>query len=303
MAITRRHLLSVAAGMPGALAQVAEDSFAIVSDSGLRMERHGDPQRPAVALFLPKAKDPSVVIEMPEHAWRKEKANSEQKWFYRMYTSDRTLQGEVSWSKNENRLSFSMKTPSGFILNSTARLEPNGIAVSHEVISGSVLQLAAVEATTCVKLYRPFTDVFLERTWVHDSEGLELFASETADRLRKNVEEWLPCRYIAQVAGNAAPAAHRVEQLEGITRHFRSRPVDRAFLATESLPGGWTIATHAVNCDSVFTNPARTCHHTDPRAIAITDGRAVLRLKVYALKGTARDAWSLVAKRERASQA
>ena len=31
------------------------------------------------------------------------------------------------------------------------------------------------------------------------------------------------------------------------------------------------------------------------RALGITDGRAVLRLRVYVLKGTANDAWNLVA--------
>jgi hypothetical protein len=303
MVFSRRQVLAAVAGTPLAFGQPTADKFAVAAGSGLRMERHGDPQRPAVSLFLPETKYPSAIIEMPEHAWRKEKVDSEQAWFYQMYSSDRALRGEVNWLKDGNTLSFSMKTPSGFILNSKASLEMNGVAIIHEVISSSVPQLAAVEATTCVKLYRPFTDVFLERTYVHDPEGLELIASETADRFEKNAEEWLPCRYIARVGKNAPPAEHRVERLDGVTRHFRSRAADAAFLATESLPGGWTAATHAVNCESVFTNPARTCHHADPRALAITDGRAVLRLKVYVLKGTPKDVWNLVAERERAGQA
>ena len=303
MVFSRRQVLGAAAGMPLALGQVPADSFAVASGSGLRMERHGDPQRPAVALFLPQTKYPSAIIEMPEHAWRKEKADSAQAWFYRMYTSDRALRGQVNWLKDGNALSFSMKTSSGFTLNSKATLESNGVVITHEVISNSVRQLAAVEAPTCVKLYRPFTDVFLERTYIHHPEGLELIASETADRSQKNAEEWLPCRYIARVGKNAPPAEHRVEHLDGVTRYFRSRAADAAFLATESQPSGWTAATHAFNCESVFTNPARTCHHADPRALGITDGRAVLRLKVYVLKGTPKDVWSLVAECERAGQA
>lgn len=303
MVFSRRQVLGAAAGMPLALGQVPADSFAVASGSGLRMERHGDPQRPAVALFLRQTKYPSAIIEMPEHAWRKEKANSAQAWFYRMYTSDRALRGQVNWLKDGNALSFSMKTSSGFTLNSKATLESNGVVITHEVISNSVRQLAAVEAPTCVKLYRPFTDVFLERTYIHHPEGLELIASETADRSQKNAEEWLPCRYIARVGKNTPPAEHRVERLDGVTRYFRSRAADAAFLATESQPSGWTAATHAFNCESVFTNPARTCHHADPRALGITDGRAVLRLKVYVLKGTPKDVWSLVAERERAGQA
>ncbi len=167
MLFSRRQVLGAAAGMPLALGQGPANSFAVASGSGLRIERHGDPQRPAVALFLPETKYPSAIIEMPEHAWRKEKADSEQAWFYRMYTSDPALRGEVTWLKDGNALSFSMKTPSGFTLKSKAALEANGVVITHEVISNSVRRLAAVEAPTCVKLYRPFTDVFLERTYIH----------------------------------------------------------------------------------------------------------------------------------------
>ena len=94
-----------------------------------------------------------------------------------------------------------------------------------------------------------------------------------------------------------------MERLDGVTRYFKSRAADAAFVATESQPGGWTAATHAVNCDSVFTNPARTCQHADPLALSVTNGRAILRLKVYVLKGTVKELWDLVAKRDRAGQA
>lgn len=72
MALSRRSLLMAATGGPLAFAQ-ASNSVAVGIPSGLRMERFGDPQLPAVALFLPATKSPSVIIEMPEHAWRKEK--------------------------------------------------------------------------------------------------------------------------------------------------------------------------------------------------------------------------------------
>src|SRR4051812_39353466 len=163
MALSRRSLLMAATGAPVAFAQVSE-SFSLASPSGLRMERFGDPQLPTVALFLPATKSPAVIIEMPEHAWRKEKDGAEPLWFYKMYTSDRALRGEVKWARDANTLSYSMKTPSGFILNSKASLEENGVTITHEVASNSVSRPMAVQATTCVKLYRPFSDVFLERT-------------------------------------------------------------------------------------------------------------------------------------------
>lgn len=275
----------------------------MASPSGLRMERVGDSQRPAVALFLPETKFPSAIIEMPEHAWRKQTEGGEPSWFYKMYTSDPAMRGEVKWVRDGNTLSYSMKTPSGFTLNSKASLEADGVAITHEVASNSASPMAAVQATTCVKLYRPFSDVFLERTYIHHPEGLELIASETPDRFAKNAEEWLPCRYIARVGKNAPPAEYRVERLDGVTRYFKSRAADAAFVATQSQPGGWTAGTHAMNCDSVFTNPARTCHHADPLALSVTDGRATLRLKVYLLKCTPIELWDLIAKRERLGQA
>jgi hypothetical protein len=303
MALSRRGLLTAAAHGPLAFAQLTADSFALASPSGLRMERVGDSQRPAIALFLPETKFPSAIIEMPEHAWRKEKEGGEPSWFYKMYTSDPAMQGEVKWVREGNTLSYSMKTPSGFTLNSKASLEADGVAITHEVASNSASRMAAVQATTCVKLYRPFSDVFLERTYIHHPEGLELIASETPDRFAKNAEEWLPCRYIVRVGKNAPPAEYRVERLDGVTRYFKSRAADAAFVATQSQPGGWTAGTHAMNCDSVFTNPARTCHHADPLALSVTDGRATLRLKVYLLKCTPTELWDLIAKRERLGQA
>jgi hypothetical protein len=255
-----------------------------------------------VALFLPDLEHPAAIIEMPEHAWRKEKPADEPAWFYKMYTSDPKLRGDVTWSKDRDTLAYSMKTPSGFTLRSKATLEADGVAITHEITSASASNLAVVEAPTCVKLYRPFTDVFLERTYVHHPEGLELIAAETPDRLAKNAEEWLPCRYIIRCEKNAPPPEKLVERLDGVTRYFKSRAADAAFVATESQPSGWIAATHGLDCPALFTNPARTCHHADPEARSVRDGRALLRLKVYMLKGTLNDAWDLVAKRDRAGQ-
>jgi len=83
-----------------------------------------------------------------------------------------------------------------------------------------------------------------------------------------------------------------------VTRYFKSRAADTAFIATESNPSGWTAATHALDCYSVFTNPARTCHHADPRVQLFIKDKARVAVKVYVIKGTAKDAWAVVEKRE-----
>jgi hypothetical protein len=258
------------------------------------LERYGDTQRPSVALYITNAVTPSLIIELPEHAWYKEKPSDKQTWFYKMYGSTPALSGTVEWFAERNSLSYFMKTPSGFTLHTRATLEEDGVAITHEVGSGSTHKVAAIEAPTCVKLYRPFIDVFLERTYVHLPEGLDLIASDRPDRLTQNAEEWLPCRYIARVDKNAPQAAYRTERLEGVVRHFKSKSADAAFLATESASGEWTVATYASNCESVFTNPARTCQHADPHVTSLRDGRATLALKVLVIRGKAKDAWNLV---------
>src|ERR1051326_2203668 len=97
-----------------ARSQTREAPFSVRSRSGLRLERHGDPQRPSVALYLPKRTLPSLVIEMPEHGWYQEKPTGPQTWFYKMYDSAPAFHGHVEWSVQSNALAFSMKTPSGF---------------------------------------------------------------------------------------------------------------------------------------------------------------------------------------------
>jgi hypothetical protein len=303
MRLTRRNLISCLVGAPTAFAQSTRSELAVSSSSGLKLERFGDPQRPAVALWLPGFRHPAAVIEMPEHAWRKDKAADDPAWFYKMYTSDPSLRGQVTWSREDSALAYRMKTPSGFTMRSKAVLGADGVAITHEIDSPSGREMAVAQAPTCVKLYQPLTDVFLERTWVHHASGLELIASETPDRLAKNAEEWLPCRYIVRCGKDSAPPEKLVERIDGVTRYFKSRAADTAFIATESSPAGWIAATHGLDCPSLFTNPARTCHHADPEVRSVRNGTATLRLKVYLLKGTLREVWEQVARRDRAGQA
>ena len=120
--ISRRSLLAAAAAQ-AALPQENAPLTVTEARSGLRLQRFGNPQRPAVALFLPQVQDPSVVIEMPEHAWRKAVPDGQQEWFYMMYSSDPALRGQVEWVQSGERLGFTMTTPSGYVLRSQATLQ------------------------------------------------------------------------------------------------------------------------------------------------------------------------------------
>src|SRR4051794_11164493 len=116
MSVTRRTVLA-AAGIPIARGQRHRDGLQITSKSGLRMEQHGDFQRPTIAVFLPSLAAPAAVIEMPEHAWRRVREGDGQSWFYKMYGADPSMQGEVSWTSTTDMLAFKMETPSGFKLH------------------------------------------------------------------------------------------------------------------------------------------------------------------------------------------
>jgi hypothetical protein len=258
----------------------------------------GDRARPMLAVHLPEpANAPAAVVEMPEHAWGRRRGGKDQEWFYRLYPANNKLRGETTWQKSGRSLVYTMALPSGSRVLGRATLKDDGLAIDYQIHNGTDADYEQVMAATCIKLYRPFTDVFLERTYVHHSDGLELLASETPERLRMNAEEWLPCRYIARCSPQSVPAEKRIErQPDGIVRYNKLRLTDAPFLATISSPGGWVAATHALGATSLFTNPARTCHHADASAELPPRGTASLSLKLYLLRGNVEDAWKAVAK-------
>jgi hypothetical protein len=258
---------------------------------------------PLLSVFLPGMEDaPCAVVEMPEHSWGRPRGTTEQRWFYRMYPETRdAVRPAARWERRDNTLICSMTSPAGVRLHSAVSLDDDGISIEHRLENTADVDYEEVQAPSCIKLYRPFNDVFLERTYVHHSDGLALLANETPERLHMNAEEWLPVRYIVRCAPPAAPPEMRMQrQPGGIVRYNKLKLADAPFIATTSSPAGWVAASHTFKASSVFTNPARTCHHVDPSAEMKPRGTALLSLKLYLLRGSAEDAWRLVAKnRER----
>jgi hypothetical protein len=236
------------------------------------------------------------VIEMPEHAFHKLGKTDEPEWFYRMYTNDEHVRASPQWSREQDTLIYRMETPSGFTLRGRAALDRDGTTIGYELTNPTANSYAEFQAPTCIKLYRPFTDVFLERTYVHHSNGLDLLASETPERLEKNAEEWLPCRYIVRSSpATASPPARRERQPDGIVRYYKQRAADVSFIATESSSRDWVAATHSLTSPDVWTNPARTCHHADSGTELAPNETGSLSLKFYVLRGGVREAWNRVA--------
>lgn len=301
MKTTRREALLLG----GALASVVRiransPELTLKNRAGVTVRPIGGADRPTLGVSLPESpKVHAAVIELPEHAWHRTEGAAEPVWFYKMYTEDASLKGQVTWSREGSALHYIMRTPSGFTLAGAAELQPDGLRFGYEIGNPTGTAFAQVQAPTCIKLYRPFTDVFLERTFVHYSEGLDLLAAETPERLTENAEEWLPCRYIAACSSQPADVKLRERGVDGITRYRTRRPADVPFIATESNPKGWVAATHALAADSVWTNPARTCQHADPSAPLPAHSKAKLALEFYLTRGGAAEAWRLAAEARR----
>jgi len=285
-------------------AQAGGSDLVLRNRDGLTVRPIGDSNRPAIAVALPDAQGAdAVVVELPEHAWRRSTAGAEPEWFYRMYTSESRYMGKTTWHREGDALVYSMALPAGITLAGTATLHSDGLLIEYEIGNPGDTAFVETQAPTCIKLYRPFTDVFLERTYVHHADGLDLIASETPERLTKNTEEWLPCRYIVRSSPQTAPPKDRIErQADRVTRYHKFRPADAPFIATGSNPPGWVAATHALSCPAVWTNPARTCHHTDVSAPLPANSKAKLALKLYLFRGTVADAWRRVASQRQANR-
>jgi len=303
MNLTRRDaiLFATCAATRVTIAQSPADELSVTNPQGVSIVPYGNQSIPAISVSLPgRGKEVAAVVEMPEHAWRKKTKSEEPEWFYRMYTNEARLKGTPKWTREKNTLAYRMTLPLGVALNAMATLDADGLDIEYQIVNPDNVAFTEVQAPTCIKLYHPFTDVFLERTYVHHADGLDLLASETPERLAKNAEEWLPCRYIVRCAADAAPPTQRVErQPDGITVYRKLRAADAPFLATESSPKGWVAATHSLNSADVWTNPARTCHHADSGAPLGAQGMAQLSLKLYLLPGGVKDAWNRVSERGR----
>lgn len=303
MRATRRDALLFAALAKALSAQSGGGDLILRNRVGLEVRPIGDPNRPTIAISLPDTRGVNaVVIELPEHAWRRKVAGAEPEWFYRMYTSESRYMGRATWIRKGDALRYSMELRTGIELAGTATLQSDGLLIEYEIGNPEDTAFVEVQAPTCIKLYRPFTDVFLERTYVHHADGLDLLASETPERLTRNAEEWLPCRYIVRSSQQTVPPQNRIErQADGITRYHKLRPADAPFIATGSSLPGWVAATHALSGPSVWTNPARTCHHTDVSASWPARSSAKLALKFYLFRGTVEDAWRRAAKQRQSN--
>ncbi len=142
-----------------------------------------------------------------------------------------------------------------------------------------------VTAITDPRLTGIFHDVRLERTYVHHSEGFDLLASETPERLTMPLNQWLPARYLDAFTWPIPPK--KVEHKEdGITYYNKSRRVDQPMIATLSTDKRWIIASFARSAGNVWSNPELTCQHADPFPSLPAGGKVVWEVKMLVFEGS-----------------
>lgn len=295
--------LGVAAsrGLLNAL-QPADDFKLKDPKTGIRLMVGSNSELPMLKVLLPgqPESDRGIEIEFPEHAWGRVRYTKQVRRFYLITSRESEFQAQPRWRRDGNSLSCKMSLPSGVGLSATARLEPDGVRMTHRFQNNTETDFEEVQAPTCVKLYSAFYDLFLERTYVHHKEGFDLLASETPERLKMKKEEWLPCRYLVPFTLPVVPLARRAEKKEdGITWRHKRRQVDAPFIATVSQNGQWVAATHTMQTPNVWTNPERTCHHADPYAALGPRASATISLKLFLFRGSLEDAWKKISEERR----
>jgi hypothetical protein len=154
----------------------------------------------------------------------------------------------------------------------------------YEFTGDSGVAYSMIYAVTDPRLTGPFHDERLERTWVHDTTGLQLLASETPARLTLPLDQWLPARYLASYSW-PIPAEHVQHRADGVTYYYRSRGVDVPFIATESADHAWVVASIARESGNVWSNPELTCQHVDPQTSLAPGGRAVEEMEMIVFHG------------------
>ena len=77
-----------------------------------------------------------------------------------MYGSDPKLKGQVEWHSLPTQVAYKMTTQQATLYQVQPLSSRTELQSHDEIKTRSENEIAVLEATTCVKLYRPFTDVF-----------------------------------------------------------------------------------------------------------------------------------------------
>jgi hypothetical protein len=240
---------------------------------------------PLIKLLLPgqPASERGIEIEFPEHVTGLNEKNNKIEHLYLVTNGNANKRTLPTWRVDGNALIYETELEDKVTMVATASLEPDGLRYTYKFINHSDISYSNLQAVTCVKLYSLFSDTLLRRTYVHHSDGFDLMASETPERLAMPLQEWLPCRYL--VSYNWPVAAKRMEKDEDlVTRYYKSRKADKPFIATLSHDKAWIAATYTKETGNLWTNPERSCQHADPSTTLKAGETKHLELKTFIIK-------------------
>ncbi len=265
-------------------------------NSGLRLSVI-DKEFPTLQILLPNqsSSERGIEVEFPEHVTV---INEKTKVAEHLYLDSRGNQNNMttpSWKIEGSTIIYETVFNDNVKMTAKAQLDTDGVRYSYSLTNNSFVSYQKVQAVTCVKLYSAFSDILLERTYVHHAEGFDLLASETPERITMPLNKWLPCRYL--VAYDWPVAAKRIEKDEdSITRYNKSRKADLPVIATLSHDKQWVAATFTTKTGNLWTNPERSCHHADPSSELKIKETQMLTLKTYLYEGSLKQILNYIAK-------
>jgi len=258
-------------------------------NSGLRLSVVNK-EFPLLKLLLPNQShsERGIEIEFPEHVSGVNIKSGLLENLYHLYLesigklNNRTLL--PVWTIENNTIIYETILKDSIKMVAHAKLDSIGIEYKYIFTNQSDISYQHLQAITCVQLYSSFSDTLLERTYIHDSNGFELIASETPERLTMPLNEWLPCRYHASYSW-PIPDILKEKDEDSITKYYKSIKADYPFIATLSHDKSWVAATFTTQTGNLWTNPERSCHHADPEISLNPNETKAISLKTFVYKG------------------
>ena len=252
---------------------------------GLTLLVAPDIAEPMLRVLLPNRpqSDTTISVVFPEHVTARKHGSNTAEQLYLFQPGE---SGEPPvWRRTANSIQYEIDLKDDIHLLARAKLEDDGVLFHYELTNGSATSFDMIYAVTDPRLTGIFHDVRLERTYVHHSDGFDLLASETPERLTMPLKEWLPARYLASYTW-PVPASKVEVRPDHITYYNKSRPVDEPMIATVSIDRKWIVTSFARTTGNVWSNPELTCQHVDPQASLAPGATAVLEVKILIFQGT-----------------
>ena len=256
--------------------------------NGLTLLVAADDPYPTLRVILPgyATSDRAIEIIFPEHITATQQGGSPKQ----LYMLGRRLpNGPPIWRRVGNSLEYERELSPAIHLLARATLESDGIRFHYEFTNHSDAIYDMIYAVTDPRLTSIFHDARLERTYVHHTNGFDLWASETPARLTMPLDQWFPVRYLASFTW-PVPTESVERRSDGISYYNKSRAVDEPFIATLSTDGKWVVASFTRQTGNVWSNPELTCQHVDPQTSLAPRAQAILEMKILILRGSLDDA-------------